>query len=261
MNTNENSVPVKKSLDDTTKLAILETVETEVQKRIRRQEWYYWLILLISALSVYWYARTFWNTEMSEIPNVVRKQLEAEGALAIQKELTNDLANAQVLTFKLNSVFNSTKLQADEINTNLNDLAKRVKSTADNIDAALNQIPASINTNVIVPFGNRLEQLKQQDNILLVDDLPKLFVRELVTNLVENNTIVLNYEPIPSTVKIYCYNIPNSVFWRFYPLDQCGYCQRTSIVFTNLSPTFTAQVINHIQTDGIVIEYLRKSLR
>lgn len=254
--TQKNPLLEKKSLDDSIKLAILETVEAEVQKRIKRQEWYYWIIIAVFAGVAAAFALTFWHHALNEIPDAVKNQLATEGALSAQKELTDILTNAQQTSSGLNVAFNSTKAHADEVNKKLNDFVTTVQTTADTVNSSLSQIPSSIDTNVIVPLGNRLEKLKQQDNILLVDDLPKLFVRELATNLVDNNTIILNYEPIASSVIIY----GGSGIARIFFLENYGYCQGRGIILTNLTPVLTSQVLNHIQNGGVEIEYIRKSL-
>jgi hypothetical protein len=247
---------------DSPPASFVKQLEEEVHKRISRQERFYWAFIGLTVIFAAAYTVSFWHAEMSQIPDVISKQLQTAGAVSAQKEILNALTNAQGMNSRLNNIFDSTKLHAEDVTRSLTNLVSPVQSTADRVNADLAAIPSTLNTNLVVPLGNRLEQLKRQDNILLVDDLPKLFVREFTTNLVDNNTIILSYEPIPSSVKIYvpAANNQSSGFIRIFPLQPYGYCQGTSIVLTNASPTLKSQVINPMPTRGVEVEYVRKSL-
>lgn len=251
---------VERRLDSPT-ASLVKFIEDEVRARIRRQEWYYWGILVVIAVLSSFAFVAFWKTELKEIPAEVNKQLASAGFEESQRELTNYVANARISDLRINNLLIATKVLADDVNTNIENLLVVTKSNAETINSNLSQIPSSISTNVYVPFANRLEQLKNQDNILLADDLPKLFVRELVANLVDESSMVLSYEPIASTVKIYSYQNPgNNSFQRFYLLENIGYCQGRTIYLTNKPPAFVSQVVSHVQNGGVYIEYIRKSL-
>lgn len=256
----KESKPPEKTLEDSISLAILEKVEAEVEKRIRKQEKWYWIIILVIVTAIAAFVITFWKVT---IPEAVDKALTSTSALSTQDKLTNILSSALETGAKISVAFNSVKAQADDANRNLNQFIVSAKTTAEEVKSNLTAIPILIDTNIYTPLGARLEQLKQQDNILLVDDLPKMFVRELVTNLVEENSMVLSYEPIPSTVKIYAFvqNPGSGAITRYFLLDNYGYCQGRSIYFTNKPPTLVSQVLSHVQNGGVTVEYVRKSLR
>jgi hypothetical protein len=271
--------PPKETLDDTLKLLIREEIERrfdaptaslikfiedEVRQRIRRQEWFYWLILatviLFSSIGV----SLFWNKEFKEIPAEVNRQLALAGLEESRKELTNYVANAQFADAKIKNFLVAAQVHADDVQTNLESLLGSAKLNAENINSNLLQIPSSVRTNIYIPFASRLEHLKSQDNILLVDDFSKMFIREVVTNLIDENSLVLSYEPIPSTIKLYSNIAPLGQgpggAARFYMFEYFGYCQGRTLYLTNKPPQLISQVLDHVQKEGIVVEYVRKSL-
>ena len=255
----ESKLP-EKSLDDSISLAILEKVEAEVEKRIRKQEKWYWIIILVIVTAITAFVITFWKVT---IPDAVDKALTSASALSTQGKLTNILSSAQETSAKISVAFNSVKAQADDANRSLGEFVGSTKAIAEEVKSNLTLIPTLIDTNIYTPLGARLEQLKQQDNIVLIDDIQKLFVRELVTNLVDESSMVLSYEPIPSTVKIYAFvqNPGSGAITRYFLLENYGYCQGRSVYFTNKPPTLVSQVLSHVQNGGVNVEYVRKNLR
>jgi len=154
MKHSEDPISKETSISDSIKLAIrdeverrfdaptasfVKLVEDEVRQRIRRQEWFYWLILVVSALGVYWYARTFWNTEISDIPKIVHQQLETEGSLAAQNEITNILLNVEQKNSKLNEIFASAQAHASDMQNSLNAILL-VKAAADSVSNNLSEL-------------------------------------------------------------------------------------------------------------------------
>jgi len=98
----------------------------------------------------------------------------------------------------------------------------------------------------------RLNQIKQQDNVVLVDDLLKLFVVQPVTNLIDGNKILLQYEPIPNSVK--------------FTYNQAQYDVRLDCFGRLEGKTFTFKPdqvsgFTGLMTNEFKVEYVRKSVR
>ena len=171
-NSESPTPPEKKALDDSLKLAIREEIEKEVEKRIQRQEGFYWKFLGLFGGFVAVFAYALWHVQVSELPGVVQKELATQAVTQAKDRIME------------------IKASAEAVNQNLNDASIAVRNAL-----------AFVNENQRV-FTNRLNEIKQQDNVVLVDDLSKLFVIQTVTNLVDGNKIVLDYEPIPHTVRV-----------------------------------------------------------
>lgn len=222
MENSENPTPEeKKVLDDSLKLVIREEIENEVEKRIRKQEGFYWKFLALFGGFVAVFAFALWHVQLSELPGVVQKELATQAVTQAKDKIME------------------IKSSAEAVNQNLNDTS-----------AAVSNIVASVNANQQA-FTNRLKEIKQQDNVVLADDLPKLFVIQTVTNLVDGQKIILDYEPIPHTVGL--------VFWGS-PLkasvDRFGHLEDRTIVLNAEGLRGFSTPSNTMQ-----IEYIRKSLR
>ena len=152
--TQENESAEKASLTDSTKLEICEEVkrqfgnppktfvdlvESEVQKRIRRQEWFYWTILGLFTLFAATYGALFWHKQLSEIPKAVQEQLATQGVMALKTNMMNILVDAESKQRDLN-----------------------------NISISASNLLVSVSTNQQA-FMDRLNQIKQQDNVVLLD--------------------------------------------------------------------------------------------
>jgi hypothetical protein len=173
MENSENSTPPeKKALDDSLKLLIREEIENEVEKRIQKQEGFYWKFLALFGGFVAVFAYALWHVQLSELPGVVQKELATEAVIQAKDRIME------------------IKSSAEAVNQNLNDSAATVSNILESVSA--NQ----------QAFTNRLNEIKQQDNVVLDGDLSKLFVVQTITNLVDGNKIVLDYEPIPETVRL-----------------------------------------------------------
>jgi hypothetical protein len=213
----------KKALDDSLKLAIREEVENEVQKRIKRQEWFYWSFLGLFVVFAGAFAYALWHVQLSELPKVVQQQL-AEDEVIKAKDRIMEI-----------------KSSAETINQNLNDTS----ATVSNI---LTSISANQQT-----FTNRLNEIKQQDNVVLTGDLWKFFIVETMTNWTEERKIILNYDPVPQTVRIF---LPGNS--RDIRLDRSAYVEDNAIIFTNENTW--QQISNQFRSRRLQVEYLRKSL-
>jgi len=88
-------------------------------------------------------------------------------------------------------------------------------------------VSASMNTNY-QDFVERLTQIKQQDNIVLKNDLSKLFVTQTGTNF-DGQKLVLDYEPIPYSIKIYS----PQILVPCLLMENWGYLNGKSFIFTN----------------------------
>ena len=225
MENSENPTPPeKKALDDSLKLLIREEIENEVEKRIQKQEGFYWKFLTLFGGFVAVFAYALWHVQLSELPGVVQKELATEAVMQAKDKIME------------------IKSSAEAVNQNLNDTS-----------AAVSNILVSVSANQQA-FTNRLNEIKQQDNVVLSDDISKLFVIQTITNVneLDNNglKISLDYEPIPQTVRIFYNETPQR-----FGLSP-GYFDGKTIVFTNKGLRFTGGSIKSLQ-----IEYIRKSLR
>jgi hypothetical protein len=87
---------------------------------------------------------------------------------------------------------------------------------------------------------------------VLVDDLQKMFVVQAVTNLVDGNKIILDYEPVPNSVK--------------FTFNKAQYDIRLDFFGKLEGQTFTfkpEQVsgFTGLMTNEFKVEYVRKSIR
>lgn len=140
-------------------------IRDEVEKRVEQRENVYWKFGGLFVAVVVLFFAVLWKVSVSEIRETVEKQLA-------EKEVVK-----------------------------ARDRISAIKSEAEQMSHSLNEISASISTNQQW-FVTRIGQIKQQDNVVLSDDLSKLFVIQTVTNLVDGNQIILDYDPIPHTVRV-----------------------------------------------------------
>ena len=133
-----------------------------------------------------------------------------------------------------------------------------IKSSAEAVSQNLNDKSLTI-SNILVSvvsnqqaFTNRLNEIKQQDNVVLTEDLSKLFVVQTVTNLVDGKKIVLDYEPIPHTVG---FTFQSGQF--FYDVKQLGRLEGSTIVLNSAG----LSNFPDLATKGFAVVYVRKSLR
>jgi len=172
----ENQVaPEKKTLDDSFKLLVREEVEKEVEKRIARQEWFYWKFLGGFVIAAGLIAFAFWQVEISKIPAEVEKQLA-------EKEVIN-----------------------------AKDRIMEIKSSVENANQSVNFAATAVSNAMFIvegncqAFTNRLNDLIKQDGILLNKDFSKFFVNQTITNF-DGQRFLLDYEPIPFTLEFHCYD-------------------------------------------------------
>jgi hypothetical protein len=227
MENSENPNPQeKKSLDDSLKLAIREEIEKEVEKRIQKQEGFYWKFLALFGGFVAVFAYALWHVQLNELPGVVQKELA-----------TQEVTKAKDRIMEIKSSVETANQNVNAASTMVSNI---LNSVTDNQQA----------------FTNRLNEIKQQDNVVLSDDISKLFVVQTVTNLNEidaSRKISLDYEPIPQTFNIFMnegrLQIGN---WRIL-----GYIDKNTFIITNN----TAHMTSAGGVKFLQIEYVRKSLR
>lgn len=269
---NEKGGAHKASIDDTTKLVIRdlireefasppavlhERIENEVRDRIRRQEKYYYGFIILFLASV----ALFYTVELIKIPKVVDEALKSDSSKIAQDKLTAILTNAQAMEARLNSYDLQTKFTAALVKTNLSLYLYDSKTLADDVNRQIGAIPILIDTNVVTPYSRRLAEISKQDNFITIEDISRLFVREIITSLEDKTVMVLTHEPISQSVKIYAFQTPGGAVMRFFPLENFGYCEGHSLHFTNVTPALTSQVLDRVATGGVVVEYFRKSPR
>ena len=238
METPENPTPPeKKSLDDSLKLLVREEIEKEVEKRIQKQEGFYWKFLALFGGFVAVFAFALWHVQLNELPGVVQKELATQ-------EVTK--AKDRIMEIK-----SSVETANQNVNTAATAVSNILNSVSGNQQA----------------FTNRLNEIKQQDNVVLNSDLEKLFVVQRVTNLVEGRKIILDYEPIPQTIHIVRRD-SNFITTSFQMWEPEGFwlegnalvsanapvLQSINAIITNTSPLVQTQI-------QINVEYMRKSLR
>jgi len=194
-------------------------IRDEVEQRVEQREAIYWKFGGLFVAVVVLFFAVLWKVSISEIRETVEKQL----------------AEKEVVKAK--------------------DRIMAINSAAEDVNRNLITISSSMNTNQ-QSFMERLNQIKQQDNVVLDGDISKLFVVQIVTNLNEINTsmkISLEYEPIPQTFNIF-YNNNHTPFGS---LNVLGYLDKNTFVFTNKTLHFSPNG----GIDFLQIEYVRKSLR
>jgi hypothetical protein len=240
--------------------SFIRLVEDEVQRRIKRQEWFYARIIGLFFIAVAAFVFTFWHIELSEIPKAVQHSLESEGALAAQKQITNILAVVTDESVKLSQAGAYIRSQQADFVTNLESLKASSQYAANVLQSNLNEIPNSLDTNLLVPLRNRFAELKGQENILTINDLHDIFGHQTLIAPLKEQRIFLNDKPIPETVKISWASNTN-VPARWFYLDGIAYWDGTNnIIFTN-TPRSLQQAIDRNQNYIITIEYVRNPLR
>jgi hypothetical protein len=163
--------------------ALSDLIEAEVQKRIKRQEWFYWTFLGLFAAFVTIFSISFWHAELNEVASVVEKQLSEQGTIQAKKQISDILAYSVGLSNTL-SDYNKT------IDEQKSTWEMRWTANAMQIEFA--------NT----ALNSRLDEIKQHDNVVLKSDLDNLYVSEIITNF-NGSYFELKYEPIPLTIMAY----------------------------------------------------------
>ena len=228
MGNSASPTPKKKFLDDSQKLAIHEEIEKEVEKRIQRQEGFYWKFLALFGASAAAFAYALWHVQLSELPGVVQKELATQAVTQAKDRIIE------------------IKSSAEAVNQNLNATAATVSNILVSVDA--NQ----------QTFTNRLNEIKQRDNVATIDDLYKLFVQQtqIVTNL-SLRKIPLDYEPIPQTVSVaILYLNGNRSQPIVLPYQDFGYLAGNIVTLTNTTLNFSGGDVKFLE-----IKYVKKSLR
>ena len=196
-------------------------IRDEVEKRVEQRENIYWKFGGLFAGVVVLFFIILWRVSISEIRETVEKQLA-------EKEVVK-----------------------------ARDRIMAINSAAEDMNHNLIAISSLMNTNQ-QQFLERLNQIKQQDNVLTVGDLSNLFISEKITNWA-NGKLHLSFEPIPGTVKIYLSD--NTVEELYIKNEKFAVFDGTTIVFTNESggPYLTGYSAG--TRASLRVQYVRKSLR
>jgi len=210
---------------------LVDLVESEVQKRIRRQEWYYWtfLVLIVGFIAIY--SVTLWHVQLAEIPVAVQKQLADESAISAKKEIMAILTYSQ-------GASNSIANQSDSF-------GQVVYSARGQLNQNMGGFLQEYNN-----FTNRLVELNHQDNIVTDGNFQKLFVSQKMTNF-DGKRIILDYEPIPHTIKLHD---PRALFDK---IDDNFIVEGNVITLTN---EYFNDYTNDFKNGSAIIEYVRKSI-
>ncbi len=197
-------------MDDKTKLAIRDEVETRVEKL----ETTYWKFggLLVAIIAFFCFL--LWRAQINEVRRMVAEEISKE----------------------------KVKESIDFINTKKSEAvlaSESIKSSAELVKKNETE------------FLNRLAGIKGADNVVLGDDLSKIFVSQVVTNAEGDNKIQLYYEPIPHTI-VLRFNT-NGV-----PLERFGTLMGQTILLNPLGARVYARFVTN---NTLHVEYVRRSLR
>ena len=187
-------------------------IRDEVEKRVEQRENIYWKFGGLFVVVVALFFTFLWKVSVSEIRETVEKQLA-------EKEVVK--ARDRIMV---------------------------INSAAEDMNRNLVRISSSMNTNQ-EQFMNRFSEIRQQDNVVLTEDLSKLFVVEKIgaTNFPK---LSLGFEPIPQTLKIFLNGTAEFLNW-----DRVGFLDKKIFTFTNKNAT------NGLGNDSYFkFEYVRKSL-
>ena len=198
--------------------SFLERIENEVEKRVEQREKFF-----EQREKLYWIfggvimalIAGFVGFKLAEIPKIVEEKLAVEKVIEAKDKIM------------------------------------AIKSAIEKTNLYVNSISESMNTNQQW-FMERLNQIKQQDNVVLVNDLSKLFVVQAVTNLVDGNKIILDCEPIPDTVR---WTFPQAQL--YYDVKMFGDLEDKMVTLNSEGK----RQIPNLTTNGLKILYIRKSLR
>jgi hypothetical protein len=202
---------------------------------------------------------------LKDPPTSFTQRIEAEVERRVEQRLKNYRVLARVITAALVViVFVGWDASLDRITRTVeNQLAEQevvkaakrileirvaVESAATNTSESLALVKANETA-----FLNRLAGIKGEDNVVLGDDLSKIFVRQVVTNLDEGNRIRLDHEPIPHTVSLrFSTNVVQFESGRF------GTLEGKAIVLNSLGLRAYERFITN---NTVSVDYIRKSLR
>jgi hypothetical protein len=201
-------------------------IRDEVEKRVEQRENIYWKFGGLFVAVVIVFGAILWKVSLSEVREAVEKQMA-------EKEVIK--ARDKIITIEA---------EAEKANGLVADIQKSMIANQMN-------------------FTNRLSEIKQQDSVLLDDDLSKMFMAEPVTNLVDGKKIVMKFDPIPQTVRVILY--PPQTF-NSLPMAAIGTTNGFALdgrVLTAKSKELTDGIYriltNHMY--NISVEYVRKSRR
>jgi hypothetical protein len=202
--------------DDTIKLAIRDEVEKRVEHSLKiYSQVGKWFVALIGVfIAVFSYA--IWKVQMNEV-------------------------RAQI-----------AKTMAEQKVTEAKDRILAVKSETEAAVQKINAAVATVETNQ-QDFLERLAQIRQQDNVVLKDDVSKLFVSQAVTNF-DGKQLILDYEPIPYSIRVFA---AHGTLWASVMVEKMGYVRSNVFILTNGGFGDTEEFRN----GSARVEYLRKSLR
>ncbi len=250
-------------------------IEDEVEKRVVHRVKMYKLVAWIIVLSLIGFARLFWNASLSEVKTAVDNQLTNSVAIEAKNRLIAITTDAEHQNLILSNTTETLKSQQAVLQGNELALAleqkKAWQQALDNVRAweddrskldrveADAQLVSNLTQSVVEDqksVSNRLAQLNQQDNVVLSEDLPKLFVIQMVTNLVDGNRIVLDFSPVTQTVKIRI--APTRFLAPLSDGNNIGYLNGRTIILTNQNVLNQMSRLTNNQQIASV-EYIRAS--
>lgn len=269
--------------------ALVERIEREVEKRVTAREKHYrtlaivssfliGLIILVAGYASYYSIRKdvealIASTEVGKANQEIKDDLAL--ARSQTEQITNQMQQVAIQSQQLSGMTDSLKIQQTTMQKDILSLAEAgnaashvAKSAQRNIDGAqmtLNSITSydqqasNLTLKVIKDsqdVSNRLAELNKQDNVLVSEDLQKLFIRQSVTNLVDGNKILLDYDPIPRTVQMIMNQGAIYEIEAFSNQCRC-YLEGRTIVFT--SNEFANAFLDLGKTGRLNIGYMRAS--
>ena len=234
-------------------------VETEVDKRLQIRVNHYKLLIGVSVtfltllIAVVGGALTFYGFQIKKnIDEYVDSQLSEKG-------INEALSRATNTEFKIEGM----RKYSEDTSNYLDGIRKGYDGNAMNMTRDLMNKMTSFDTNEWA-FEKRFSQITQLDNVVLDGDIQKFFVVQMVTNWSNGNKIYLDYDPIPTSVRVTVTVPSTSINQDFgqggFYLEGKTLLTTNESMINNINQIFANKAnlpLNHFHLN---IEYIRRSL-
>lgn len=169
--------------------SLVDLIEGEVQKRIKRQEWFYGILFAGFVTSVLVIGVVWWHSQVNDIPQAIQKELAEQGVTETKRQIAAILEFSIAASNELSNAKTTANLRAQDMASELN---RDVKMSHD----------------LAGVFTNRLNEIRKQDNVILDSDFEKYFITENITNFNGTN-LSLQYEPVEASIQISIFASPD----------------------------------------------------
>ena len=256
----------------------VERIEKEVEKRVAaRVKQYRTLAKFVAAgVSVFaiGFGLLFWVVSIDKVRTEIDNQLTNSVAINAKNHLVSLVVEADRESANLSNQTETLKILqsgAGQQMAAINQMFAESAHTMSSIQKTLNGFDGEIGyargqAKFVTELASQgaedyhsimecLNQLKNQDDVIVSEDLPKLFVVQAVTNLVDGNKIVLDYDPIPGSIRFRMFNTPFLMDVGFNGFGSV--LNNRSITLTN--PVVAKQFIADAASNHVAVEYFRAS--